>query len=265
MSSAESATNSPTDGQALTESGESAHPPAPRRLDGASLTVILPVLDEAATISVHLRALQPLRQRGVEIILVDGGSEDGTCDLARAAVDRLLVVPRGRATQMNAGAAASDRQILLFLHADTVLPAEADTAIVRAIDAGALWGRFDVRIDGSHPLLRLVERMINWRSRWSGIATGDQALFVRREIFVQLGGFPEQPLMEDIALSKRLKRLAPPHCLRQRVTTSARRWQKHGVLRTILLMWSLRARYFFGADPRQLAIRYGYTPRPPDR
>ncbi|HMW16658.1 MAG TPA: TIGR04283 family arsenosugar biosynthesis glycosyltransferase [Accumulibacter sp.] len=248
-------------------SGGSGNAPAPRQpsTDGAFLTVIVPVLNEAATIADHLQALQPLRRRGVEIILVDGGSDDGTSDLARSAVDRVLVAPRGRATQMNAGAAASERQILLFLHADTLLPADADTAILHARHRGAHWGRFDVRIDGTQPLLRLVEKMINWRSRITGIATGDQAIFVRRDLFVRAGGFPEQPLMEDIALSKRLKRLAPPYCLRQRVSTSGRRWQKHGVLRTIVLMWSLRARYFFGADPWQLAIRYGYTPRPPDR
>ena len=130
-----------------------------------------------------------------------------------------------------------------------------------AIAAGAAWGRFDVRIDARHPLLRLVERMMNWRSRLSGIATGDQAIFVRHDIFTRLGGFPELPLMEDIAFSKLLKRIARPACLRAQVLTSGRRWEKHGVLRTIVLMWRLRASYFLGADPQRLAIRYGYAPR----
>jgi rSAM/selenodomain-associated transferase 2 len=197
----------------------------------------------------------------VELIVVDGGSGDGTVELARPAADRLLDAPRGRATQMNAGAEASRGEVLLFLHADTTLPPAADDLIRSAIAAGAAWGRFDVRIDGRQPLLRVVERMMNWRSRWSGIATGDQAIFVRRDLFERVGGYPELPLMEDIALSKRLKRFAPPACLRQRVITSGRRWEKHGVLRTILLMWRLRASYFLGADPQQLAIRYGYVPR----
>ena len=230
-------------------------------IDPSLLSLILPVLDEAATIGPQLMALQQLRQRGVELVLVDGGSTDATPVLARPAVDRLIEAPRGRATQMNAGARASRGQVLLFLHADTALPPAADDLIHQAILAGAAWGRFDVQIDGRHRLLRVVERMMNWRSRLTGIATGDQAMFVRRDLFERVGGYPELPLMEDIALSKQLKRFARPACLRQRVLTSGRRWQKHGMLRTIMLMWRLRASYFFGSDPRQLAIRYGYVPR----
>ncbi len=224
------------------------------------LSLILPVLDEAATLAVQLAALQELRQRGVELLLVDGGSSDGTPELARPAVDRLLAAPRGRAAQMNAGAAASAGEVLLFLHADTTLPPAADVLIGDAIAAAAAWGRFDVRIDGRQPLLRVVERMMNWRSRLSGIATGDQAIFVRRDVFERVGGYPDQPLMEDIALCKRLKRVSRPACLREQVSTSGRRWAKHGVLSTIFLMWRLRASYFLGADPQQLAIRYGYAP-----
>ncbi|MBK7675501.1 TIGR04283 family arsenosugar biosynthesis glycosyltransferase [Accumulibacter sp.] len=229
--------------------------------DRPFLSLILPVLNEAATVPAQLAALQGLRTRGTELIVVDGGSDDGTADLARPAVDRVLAAPRGRAAQMNVGAKASRGQVLLFLHADTTLPPAADDLIRSAIAAGAAWGRFDVRIDGHQPLLRAVERMMNWRSRWSSIATGDQAIFVRREAFERVDGYPELPLMEDIALSKRLKRLALPACLREPVITSGRRWEKHGVLRTILLMWRLRASYFLGADPQQLAIRYGYRPR----
>lgn len=225
------------------------------------LSLILPVLNEAATICAQLALLQQLRSGGVELLLVDGGSCDGTPDLARPWVDRLLESRRGRATQMNAGAHASQGEVLLFLHADTTLPPAADELIQAAMTDDVAWGRFDVRIDGRQPLLRVVESMMNWRSRLSGIATGDQGIFVRREVFERLGGYPELPLMEDIALSRQLKRIARPVCLRERVLTSGRRWQKHGVLRTILLMWCLRASYFLGADPQQLAIRYGYLPR----
>jgi rSAM/selenodomain-associated transferase 2 len=177
------------------------------------LSLILPVLNEAATIRAQVAVLQELRGRGAELLLVDGGSSDGTPDLARPGVDRLLESPRGRASQMNAGANASQGEVLLFLHADTTLPPAADDLIRAAIAGGAAWGRFDVRIDGRQPLLRVVESMMNWRSRLSGIATGDQAIFVRREVFERLGGYPELPLMEDIALSKRLKRIADrPAC-----------------------------------------------------
>ena len=230
-------------------------------LDRPFLSLIMPVLNEVATVPAQLTALQRFRKRGTEVIVVDGGSDDGTADLARLAVDRLLAAPRGRAAQMNVGAKASRGEVLLFLHADTTLPPAADDLIRSAIATGAAWGRFDVRIDGRQPLLRIVERMMNWRSRLSGIATGDQAIFVRRDLFERVDGYPELPLMEDIALSKRLKRIARPVCLRERVITSGRRWEKHGVLRTILLMWRLRASYFLGADPQQLAIRYGYVPR----
>ncbi|HPU81707.1 TIGR04283 family arsenosugar biosynthesis glycosyltransferase [Accumulibacter sp.] len=225
------------------------------------LSLILPVLDEAATLPAQLARLQDLRRRGAEVLVVDGGSADATPILAQPLVDRLIAAPRGRAAQMNAGAGAARGQVLLFLHADTTLPPAADALIHAAIAAGAAWGRFDVRIDARHPLLRLVERMMNWRSRLSGIATGDQAIFVRHDIFTRLGGFPELPLMEDIAFSKLLKRITRPACLRAQVLTSGRRWEKHGVLRTIVLMWRLRASYFLGADPRRLAIRYGYAPR----
>ena len=213
------------------------------------LSVILPVLNEAETVTRQLMALRVFRERGAELVLVDGGSSDGTLGLAAPGVDQLIESARGRASQMNAGAAVSQGRVLLFLHADTALPAAADHLIREAITAGASWGRFDVRIDGRQPLLRVVERMMNCRSRLTGIATGDQAIFVRREVFDRVGGYPEIPLMEDIELSKRLKRIAGPACLRQRVVTSARRWEKHGVLRTILLMWRLRVSYFLGADP----------------
>jgi rSAM/selenodomain-associated transferase 2 len=226
-----------------------------------ALCIVMPVLDEAGTLAPRLRALQSLRQRGVHLVVVDGGSQDGTPAIAREHADRVLTAPRGRAAQMNAGAAACPAEVLLFLHADTALPEQADALVRRATQGASAWGRFDVRIDSPRWALRLVEQMMNLRSRWTGIATGDQAIFVRHDLFRQVGGFPDLPLMEDIALSRLLKRHGRPACLRERVITSARRWERHGVWRTVLLMWRLRAAYFLGADPRQLAIRYGYKPR----
>lgn len=226
-----------------------------------ALCIIVPVLDEAQTLASRLQALQGFRQRGARVVVVDGGSQDATFDIARTHADLVLLAPRGRASQMNAGAAACPADVLLFLHADTVLPDNADVLVRRATLGPFAWGRFDVQIASERPLLRLVGFMMNCRSRWSGIATGDQALFVRHDLFRKVGGFPDLPLMEDIAMSKVLKRHSPPACLNQRVTTSARRWECHGAWRTILLMWRLRAAYFLGADPRQLAIRYGYRPR----
>lgn len=222
------------------------------------LSIVMPVLNEAAQIVDRLQVLQTLRATGVELIVADGGSTDDTALLATDLADRVVTAPRGRASQMNAGAATSQGRVLLFLHADTRLPEDAARSVLLAIDSGSSWGRFDVRIDGAHPLLRVVERMMNWRSRITGIATGDQAIFVCRDIFQAMGGYADLPLMEDIALTTRLKQLARPACLREQVVTSGRRWEKHGVLPTILLMWWLRAAYFLGADPVRLALRYGY-------
>ncbi|WP_296358679.1 TIGR04283 family arsenosugar biosynthesis glycosyltransferase [Ramlibacter sp.] len=226
-----------------------------------SLAIVIPVLDEAATLAQRLLALEPLRQRGASVVVVDGGSADDTLAIARKHADVALVAPRGRGAQMNAGARACTAGVLLFLHADTTLPDKADTLVLESLQGGSIWGRFDVRIDSQRPIFRCIESMMNWRSRWSGIATGDQAVFVRRDAFDLAGGFPDIPLMEDIALSRGLKRIAPPVCLRDWVITSARRWERHGVWRTVLLMWRLRAAYFLGADPASLAVQYGYVPR----
>jgi len=220
------------------------------------LSIVVPVLDEAAIIQGTLRSLQDLRRRGCEVIVVDGASSDATRSLAAPLADRVIDAPRGRAAQMNAGARAARGDILLFLHADTFLPAgaldEIESGLART---GRAWGRFDVTISGSRALA-LVAAMMNLRSRLSGIATGDQAMFARRAAFEAAGAFPEIPLMEDVALSKALKRLSPPLCLRARAATSGRRWQRHGTVRTILLMWRLRLAYALGADPRRLARRY---------
>jgi rSAM/selenodomain-associated transferase 2 len=226
------------------------------------LSIVVPTLNEASGIAAALVRLAPFRQRGAEVIVADGGSDDGTATVAAPRADRVIIAPRGRASQMNAGAAAASGDVLLFLHADTSLPDEADTLIaVMLADPRHLWGRFDVRIEGHHPLLPLVAAMMNLRSRTTGVCTGDQAIFVRRTIFVEIGGFPDIPLMEDIALSKALRRRSPPACLWPRVTTSGRRWQARGVLRTILMMWLIRFDYWRGVDPRALAVRYGYRPR----
>jgi len=226
-----------------------------------ALCIVMPVLNEAATLALRLGELQRFRQRGARLVVVDGGSDDDTLAVARPHADLALLAPRGRAAQMNAGAAACPAEVLLFLHADTALPENADALVRRATLGAHAWGRFDVCIDSPRLALRLVARLMNLRSRCTGIATGDQALFVRHELFQRIGGFPDLPLMEDIAISRELKRHGPPACLRECVTTSARRWERHGVWRTIALMWRLRAAYFLGADPRQLAIRYGYRPR----
>ena len=225
-----------------------------------TLAIIIPVLNEAATIEATLRRLAPLRERGAMVIVVDGGSTDDTATRATSLADRVLAAPRGRALQMNAGARsveAARADVLLFLHADTTLPDDADRTLLRAL-AGSerCWGRFDVRLDAPGASLRLIETLMNWRSRLTGIATGDQAFFVTRIAFAGLGGFAPLPLMEDIDLSRRAKRLSMPIALRDRVFTSARRWQRHGVWRTVALMWWLRLAYFFGADPGTLARRY---------
>ena len=216
------------------------------------LSIIMPVLNEAAGIREALEALAPLRARGHEVIVVDGESDDATASLAAPACDQVLVTPRGRALQMNTGAQVASGDALLFLHADTRLPQDADALVFAALGR-ASWGRFDVRIASRHPLLGVVACAMNLRSRVTGIATGDQAIFVRRDAFP---GFPQIPLMEDIALSGLLKRRGRPACLRSRVVTSGRRWEARGVLRTILLMWRLRFLYALGTPPQRLARDY---------
>jgi rSAM/selenodomain-associated transferase 2 len=221
------------------------------------LSIVIPVLDEAAQIEPLLRELSALRADGCEVIVVDGGSSDGTPALAAPLADRVLQTPRGRACQMNAGAALARADLLLFLHADTRLPPDALALLQARMKAGGhAWGRFDVQIEGSPRMLRVIAALMNLRSRITGIATGDQAIFVRRAAFDVAGGFPEQPLMEDIALSQRLKRVSPPLCLRAKVRTSGRRWERNGIWRTIWLMWSLRLRYWLGAPANRLARAY---------
>ncbi|MEA2981253.1 MAG: hypothetical protein QOF09_3076 [Alphaproteobacteria bacterium] len=228
----------------------------------ASLSIIVPVLDEEARIAAALQALAPFRARGAEVIVADGGSRDRTVEIARPLADRVIAAPRGRGAQMNAGAAASTGGVLLFLHADTTLPPEADVLALQGLRQSARqWGRFDVRIEGKSPLLPLISGFMNWRSLVTGIATGDQAMFATRAAFDAAGGFPDIPLMEDIALSRRLKRVSRPLCLAARVIVSGRRFDERGAIRMILLMWRLRLEFWLGVSPATLARRYGYVPR----
>lgn len=224
---------------------------------GCVLSIVMPVLDEAAQMPAALQALARWRAAGlVELIVVDGGSRDGTLAHCRAAADHVLVAARGRARQMNAGARLASAPALLFLHADTRLPPDTPARVTMALTRCA-WGRFDVRIDGRSRWLPLVAALMNLRSRFTAVATGDQALFMRRDVFAAVGGFPDQPLMEDVEISRRLRRQAgPPACLRAKVVTSGRRWDERGAWRTIVLMWRLRWLYWRGVSPEQLAAVY---------
>jgi len=220
-------------------------------------SIIVPVLNEAAAIKEYLMPLQSWRNSGNEIIVVDGMSTDDTVKQAQQYADKVFSVTRGRARQMNTGARAAQGEVLLFLHADTVLPEDALSQIENALqNTKRVWGRFDVRLSGSNFMFRVIEFMINLRSRLSGIATGDQAIFVLRDVFEKASMYPEIALMEDIALSKILRKQTRPVCLRARALTSSRRWERRGVWRTIILMWRLRLAYFFGKDPSLLAKKY---------
>ena len=219
--------------------------------------MIVPALDEGRVIGSLLTTLQPCREQGHELLLVDGGSRDRTAEISAPLVDRLIHTAPGRAQQMNAGARAATGDLLWFLHADSAVSPLMVKALADVLGQGArCWGRFDVRLSGTRGALRVVEFMMNWRSRLSGIATGDQGIFVTRAAFEAVGGYPEIPLMEDVALSRALKRLSPPAALGARIVTSSRRWERYGVLRTVLLMWRLRLAFALGADPVRLAQRY---------
>lgn len=235
------------------------------------ISVIIPTLNEAASIETVLasvrESLQTLTNDGAvtsdtpgakvfEVIVVDGGSTDKTCALAQGLADCLIQAPRGRARQMNAGAARARGEYLLFLHADTCLPGDAGAQLNAAIGVKTAWGRFDVRIEGESAMLGVIAKLMNWRSRLTGIATGDQAMFVQRDMFERVSGFADQPLMEDIELSRQLLAFAQPMCLPGPARTSGRRWEARGVWPTILLMWRLRWRYWRGASAEELAKAY---------
>lgn len=225
------------------------------------VSIVVPVLNEAAFLSDGLSVLQSLRGHnveieGVEVIVVDGGSGDNSVEVAKQVADRVIVGSRGRASQMNAGAKEAVGDIVLFMHADTTLP-ENFTAVLQDWKAQRpQWGFFTVRLSGKGFWLRVIERCMNWRSKLTRVATGDQCLFVERDLFLSVGGFEDIPIMEDVALSKRLRRLFRPHICVQRVTTSSRRWEQYGILRTVMLMWWLRLLYFFGVSPHKLISYY---------
>ena len=221
------------------------------------LSIVVPARNEENGIGDALALLQPLRAAGHEVIVVDGGSHDATATLAVAAADRVLTASPGRASQMNAGANVASGDVLLFVHADCALPSTAADEIGAAIRHGHRWGRFDVTIVGQPRVLKLVAFMMNLRSRLTGIATGDQGIFVQRALFVRVGGYAALPLLEDVALSTTLKRVAGrPACLKARIKASGRRWETGGAWRTIVTMWRLRLAFAFGADPRKLARQY---------
>ena len=220
------------------------------------LSIVVPVLDETAVIGAALEALRPLRERGHEVIVSDGGSTDGTRERAAGDADRVLAAPRGRARQMNAGAEVAIGDVFVFLHADTKLPPEADRAVFEALGDRPGWGSFPVRLSGVHPAFRVIERMISLRSRLSGIATGDQAIFVARDLFRAVGGFTDLPLLEDVELCRRLRRIVPPVRPRAPAVTSSRRWEAGGIARTTALMWWIRGAYALGVSPDRLARHY---------
>lgn len=223
-----------------------------------NISVIIPVLDEEKTIAATLGALSAHQPH--EIIVVDGGSRDRSREISQQLGAQIFTSEPGRGRQMNFGARCATGDVLLFLHADTRLPDSAFKDIVDALsDARCLGGRFDVELEGSHWLLKFIGALINYRSRATKVGTGDQAIFVRRAVFAQLGGYPDIPLMEDIALCRALKRLGRVACLRSRVVTSARRWERDGVWRTILRMWTLKLLYLAGVSPARLKQFYADT------
>jgi rSAM/selenodomain-associated transferase 2 len=220
-----------------------------------NFSIIIPALNEDQAIVNCLTALQPFR-KDCEIIVVDGGSADNTVKLSKLLADKVISSEQGRAIQMNVGSESAQGNILIFLHADTFLPDDALSQITQAIGDNRQWGRFDVNLRGSHPMLKVVAFFMNWRSRLTRIATGDQVIFVTKPLFESVGQYPVLPLMEDIALCTKLKKISLPACLKTKVISSGRRWERFGMFKTILLMWSLRLRYFFGADPQRLAVLY---------
>jgi rSAM/selenodomain-associated transferase 2 len=226
-------------------------------LEPMSVSIIVPVWQEAEVIEDSLRALEPLRRSGHEVLVVDAGSPDGTARKAAPLCDRVIESGKGRAAQMNAGAGAARGNLLLFLHADTQLPERALAELRNFYThSERSWGRFDVRLNGSRVMFRVIAWFMNRRSRLTGICTGDQALFVRRDVFEVLGGFREMPLMEDVEITSRLRLVSRPFCIRAPVVTDSRRWEQEGIWRTILLMWWLRWRYWRGESPQSLVNTY---------
>lgn len=221
------------------------------------ISIIIPTLNEEKALPATLAALQSVREKGVEIIVVDGGSEDNTILCTEGYVDQLFISSAGRAVQLNHGADVARGNWLLFLHADTILPRDGIQQLLKEISRQSVaWGRFDIKLDGLGFVFRIIERMMNWRSCLTGIVTGDHAMFVASALFKKVGAYPKIELMEDVAISKKLKQHSRPICIKKTVLTSSRRWQEHGVIKTVFLMWQLRWSYFFNKDPNILAEKY---------
>jgi len=220
------------------------------------VSIIIPVLNEAQHIADTLMSLAAYRSQGHEVIVIDGGSNDDTVSISEQYADRVLYSDAGRAMQMNSGIDEASGDALLFLHADTRLPADAVTKLIHAVEDGYFWGRFNVRLSGKHFMFRIIECMMNLRSCITGVVTGDQAIFVSHESIEIVGAYPRLPLMEDVVFSKRLRKLGWPACIRQQVVTSSRRWEDKGILRTMLLMWRLRLLFFLGVSADRLARQY---------
>jgi len=219
------------------------------------VSIIIPVLNEENSIKDLLHQLQTYRQQGHEVIVVDGGSNDNTCSISKPLSDKVITSESGRALQMNNGAAHSENDILWFLHADTLISDKAIESIQQALNEND-WGRFNVKLSGSHILFRLIEKMMNIRSCLTGIATGDQGIFVKKHVFNAVNGYPNIPLMEDIEISKKLKLISRPVCIKEKLTTSSRRWEEKGILSTVLLMWKFRLLYWLGVSADKLAAQY---------
>lgn len=224
--------------------------------EARKFSIIIPVLNEAKEIESCLQRLELLRQLGHEVIVVDGGSHDDTVSLSLPLCDRVVQSGKSRSIQMNAGAAIATGDYFMFLHVDTLLPIEVKNIFLRLQSSGKKWGRFDIKLSGQHYLFRIIEKCMNIRSRLTAIATGDQVLFVEKELFYDINGFPEIALMEDVAISKLLLEHSRPLYLRERVVSSSRRWEQNGIIKTMLKMWMLRLLYFFNFDTNRLAKIY---------
>jgi len=219
------------------------------------ISIIIPVLNEEDSIKPLLQQLQKIRQQGHEVIVVDGGSTDKTVSLSELLADKVITSSAGRAIQMNKGASHSKNEILWFLHADTLIPEGAIKHIQHALK-NRLWGRFNIHLSGKNILFRIIGTMMNLRSCLSGIVTGDQGIFIDKLLFNQTGGFPNIPLMEDIAISKNLKKFSRPACVKEKLITSSRRWEKNGILSTVFLMWKLRFLFWLGVSANKIALQY---------